>query len=80
MLAGGRRGPIGRSTCHRQIFEHTRADACPASIKFALYFPERGFRMVQAPFAHSDHNLLGHPMPGLLVNGVAHRIAPVKHQ
>lgn len=36
--------------------------------------------MCQAPFAHAGHNLGSHPMPGLLVKRVTHRIAPVKNE
>jgi hypothetical protein len=77
LLAGRRCCPIGSCTRQRQIFEHTRSDVRPAGIEFVFDLAERGFGMLQTPFAHPSGNLLGHPMPGLLVKRVAHRIAPV---
>jgi len=77
LLVGRRCGPIGSCTRQRQIFEHARPDARPAGIQFVFNRTERGLGMLQPPFAHPSGNLLGHPMPGLLVKRVAHRIAPV---
>jgi hypothetical protein len=77
LLIEGCRAPIGGSTGQGHILKHARPDARPATIEFVFNLTERGFGMLQAPVAHPGHDLGGHPMPDLLVKGVAHRKTPV---
>jgi hypothetical protein len=58
MLTLGRISPICGATRQRQVFEHTGTHSVEPRVEFGFDFAQSRLGVLEAPFAHSCHNLL----------------------